>query len=426
MRIVRIFILLFLGFTGSRPSYSQEREEMQWLILEAMSNNPEITAELHKMKMFEERIPQAGALEDPQFTYKLMEFPGLRFGNAAYQNFELMQMVMFPTKLSLRRDIARIKAEHAHHEHLEKVLDVVARVKSSSAMVWAARTNVEINEEIVRLLEQILEAAQARYAVGKASQQDVLKTNIELIKTRTSVASLREEVRSAESMLRALLNRLPTAEIGTIDPGPFRRLGATLEELLTFARHNRPMLVHDSLSVVEGAYMVSMARQEYVPDLRFSLERVTMPEMGVKTWTVMAGITIPFAPWTLAKASARVEEARADRAMRESMFLASRNMVEAGVREAYAKVKSLEVQVVALDSAIVPQSFQSLLSLLTEYQTGAASFIMLLDSYRMYQDMRMEATMTRMNYEIALSQLERQVGVVDLWAIPSSKKENKQ
>lgn len=80
----------------------------------------------------------------------------------------------------------------------------------------------------------------------------------------------------------------------------------------------------------------------------------------------------------------------------------------------------------ALDSAIVPQSFQSLLSLLTEYQTGAASFIMLLDSYRMYQDMRMEATMTRMNYEIALSQLERQVGVVDLWAIPSSKKENKQ
>jgi cobalt-zinc-cadmium efflux system outer membrane protein len=425
MRIVRIFILLFLGFTGSVPAHSQEREEMQWLILEAMSNNPEIAAELQKMKMFEERIPQAGALEDPQFIYKLMEFPGLQFGKAVYQNFELMQIVMFPTKLSLRKDIARLKAEHAHHEHLEKVLDVVARVKSSFAMVWAARTNIEINEEIVRLLEQILEAAQTRSAVGKASQQDVLKTNIELIKTKTNVASLREEVRSSESMLRALLNRPSKAEIGTIDPGPFRRLGVSLEDLLTFARHNRPMLVHDSLSVVEGSYLVSVARQEYVPDLRFSLERVTMPEMGVKTWTVMAGITIPFAPWTLAKASARVEEARADRAMRESMFLASRNMVEARVREAYAKVKALETQVVALDSTIVPQSYQSLLSLLTEYQTGTTSFIMLLDSYRMYQDMRMEATMVRMNYEIALSQLERQVGIVDLWAIPSSEKENK-
>jgi hypothetical protein len=43
---------------------------------------------------------------------------------------------------------------------------------------------------------------------------------------------------------------------------------------------------------------------------------------------------------------------------------------------------------------------------------------MLLDAFRMNQDMRMEATMTRMKYEKEFANLLQQVGVADIQEIP--------
>jgi outer membrane protein TolC len=191
-----------------------------------------------------------------------------------------------------------------------------------------------------------------------------------------------------------------------------------LTALLHYSHEHHPMLSQDSLGIVQSDLMVSMAHQEYIPDFKISVTRETQPMIGVNTWTVMAGITIPFAPWTLGKASARVQEARADRSMRQSMLHADRNMIEAAIRESYARVKAYETQVRAFEQTILPQSRQSLLSSLGEYQSGRSSYLMLLDSYRMNQDMRMEATMARMKYETEIANLLKQVGVLEMNEIP--------
>jgi outer membrane protein TolC len=161
-----------------------------------------------------------------------------------------------------------------------------------------------------------------------------------------------------------------------------------------------------------------MARQEYIPDFKISVERVTQPMIGMKSWSIMAGITIPFAPWSLAKASARVQEAQADRSMRRSMLQANRNMIESNIRESFTRVRAFKTQVRSFNQIILPQSRQSLLSSLAEYQSGRTSYLMLLDAFRMNQDMRMEAVMARMNYEKELANLQQQVGVVDIKEIP--------
>ncbi|HAL57037.1 MAG TPA: hypothetical protein DCP63_11335 [Bacteroidetes bacterium] len=424
MKYSAIFFSLMFLCSLTATARQPEKEELQFLIIEALSRNPEIAAEVSKMKMMDERIPQAGALDDPQFTYKLMEFPGTRLGEAAYQNFELMQMIMFPTKLATRKDIARVKAEHAHHEHLEKIIEIIAQLKKSYAMLWNARTSLTITMENQRLLLQIISTAQTLYAVGRASQQDVLKSSIELEKLQTQESSIRQEIIGAESMLRAILNRPQEAAFGSIELGELVPVQHSLEDILQFAADNRPMIVHDSLSVREGDLMVRMSRQEYFPDFKVSFERVTMPTMGVKTWTVMAGITLPLSPWTFSKAFARVDEAQADRSMRASMYVAAKNMVSAQIREAYSRVKASEVQVRSYEQTILPQTSQSLQSLLAEYQTGKTSYLMLIDGFRMFQEMKMDAALARMKYEQAIAGLERQAGVVNLIVIPISPKEN--
>jgi outer membrane protein TolC len=417
---MKLFIFFSLIFVLIPFTYSQEqkREELQALINEAIQQNPEIAAEQSRVEMMQERIPQAGALADPEFTFKQMEFPGWRFNEAMYQNFELMQMIMFPTKLSTRKDMASVATNSARWGHTAKIVEIIARVRSAYAMLWDARTRLAINIENQQLLDQILRTAQTQYSVGQASQQDILKTSVELAKARSDEAVIRQEIVSAESMLHAFLNRPNSVPIGLVTLDSLKPIQHSLTDLLRYASDHHPMLSRDSLDIVESDLMVSMARQEYIPDFKISVERVTQPMIGTKSWSIMAGITIPFAPWSLSKASARVQEAQADRSMRQSMLQANRNMIESNIRESFARVKAYETQVQSFEQTILPQSTQSLQSSLTEYQSGRTSYLMLLDAFRMNQDMRMEATMARMKYEKEFANLQQQVGVVDIKEIP--------
>jgi outer membrane protein TolC len=417
MKLFIFFSLVFLliSFTFGQE---QKREELQALIDEAIKQNPEIAAEQSRLEMMQERIPQAGALADPEFTYTLMQFPGTQFGQAMYQNYGLMQMVMFPTKLSTQKDIASAAANSAQWGHTAKIVEIAALVRSAYAMLWDARTRLAINIENQQLLDQILRTAQTQYSVGQASQQDILKTGVELAKARSDEALIRQEIISAESMLHAFLNRPNNVPIGLVTLDSLIPIQHSLAAILLYSSGHHPMLSQDSLNIVESDLMVSMAHQEYIPDFKISVERVTQPLIGVNTWTVMAGITLPFAPWSLSKASARVQEAQADRSMRQSMLQANRNMIEAAIRESFAHVKAYETRVQSFEQTILPQSTQSLQSSMTEYQSGRTSYLMLLDAFRMNQDMRMEAAMARMNYEKEFANLQQQVGVADIKEIP--------
>jgi cobalt-zinc-cadmium efflux system outer membrane protein len=408
-------------FFFSVHAYGQQTEKLRALISETMTNNPEISAAIYTMWSAQEKVPQASSLDDPELIFKLMEIPGTNFNQAMYANVELMQMIRFPSKLSTQRMIAETRAEHAHHDHIEKVNEVLLRLKTTYAMLRYSRAVLDLNRTNQGLLEQVLTAATTQYSVGQASQQDVLKSNIELAKLKAEEETLKQEVTSSESMLRAILNRPSDKPIGIlVDDGP-KRVAFGVDDLVRYAFVNRPMLVHDSLNVYESNLALDLMKQEYLPDFKVSLEYVRMPVAGENRWSVSAGLTLPFAPWTLSKASSRVQEASADRSMLESTFEASKRMVEAQIRNSYAKVRAIETQTNTYDKTILPQTDQSLKTVLQEYQTNQTSFLMLLDSYRMYQETKMEAAMLRMKYDEAVAALENNVGVTDINSIQKEK-----
>lgn len=418
------FIALFIFAALWTRAVGADGEDLHAMIDEALSNNPEIGAALWKMEMTDQWVPEAGALDDPEVTFKLMEIPGLNFNKAMYANVGIEQMIPYPSKISTKKEIAFLQSEHAHHEHAETILEILTQLKSNYAMLWFSRTSLQLNRENQKLLKQVLQVAQTQYSVGKATQQEVLRASIELDRLKTDEEALIADGASTEAMLKSTLNRQQEASIGSIELQPFSPVQFSYGELLSFARLHRPMIIHDSLSATESNLRVSLMKQEYIPDFRVSLEYVTYPGFPKSTWTAMAGISIPFAPWTLGKASARIQEATAERSMRQSMLVATENMVSSLVRQAYANVKALEAKVVSFNATILPETEQALHASLADYQTERTSFLMLLDTYRMYQEVKMESAMTRMKYEQAVAALEHQVGVVHLYDITLSSQEN--
>ena len=433
MKYAIAILLLVVFFSGAgmtqvvQSSSGPEKEEhLQALIEEALSRNSDIAVEIYKMEVARHRIPQASALADPELNFRLMEIPGTDLSMAMYANIELMQMVPFPGKLSARRTIAELLSEHAHHDHMEKVLGVIAELKSALAMLRFARESHEVNEANGELLRKILRTAETAYSVGKASQQEVLKTNIELGKIAINEAKIREQIITAESKVRALLSRPASTPIGHFGMEDLPVPLPMLDQLLTFAHGNRAMLIHDSLNILEKALTVGLMRKEYLPDFKFSFEYVRMPVLMENRWSVSAGITLPFAPWTLSKASSRVQEAEAEQLMLSSMYEAAKNTVESQIRSWYASLQAIEKQIRTIQSAILPQLSQSIDLLLTEYETGRTSYMMVLDGYRMYNEMKLDIAMAKMNYYETLAALEREVGVSDIQFVASFRKDHHQ
>ena len=388
--------------------------DLQFLIAEALMNNPDIHAALYQMDVMDAKIPQARSLDYPELSYMSEEMPGFDYNRAMYHRLELMQMFRFPSKLSTQGKIAGIESEHAHHDHLEKLNEVVAKLKMAYYELWFVQQSIVLNQENMRLLKQFAQSARTRYGTGQVSQQDVLKAQVELAMAQNESTSLRQQELSAKAMLMAILNREPKDTLGFAVIGEEVSFTAQLDSLELRALQSRPMLIHDSLNVEENRTMLTLAKQEYIPDLKLGLEYVTSPIDGFNGWSVRAVITLPFAPWTLAKSNGRVDEASASIRRASTTFSASRNMVLASVRDLFFKAQSYKQQLDAYRREIIPQVDQSVRASIAGYQTGTTDFLMLIDAYRTRVATTREYFMSRMKFEQTVADLEKEVGTQEL------------
>lgn len=410
--------ILLLPVTGAaQQGTSGVALNLDDLVREALRSNPDIQASLHQVEAVHAAVPRAGALEDPELTYMREQMPGFRWDRSEMQRIELMQMIRFPSKSAALTSIAEIQAEHSHHDHYEKELEVIAKLKSAYAELWFVQHSMALNTENARLLQQLASIAQTKFGVGGAPLQEVLKGNVELARLGNQTTVLRQQEQSVKAMLRAILNRPEDDTLGVAVLPDTVSFTATLDTLLQLAMQSRPMLLHDSLAVEESRTMLSLSKKEYLPDLKVGIQYVTVPVGDFRGWSVIAGMTLPFAPWTLGKSNARVEEATAVISRSQATLNAARNMVFSNVRDLYYKALSAKDQLNSYRMFILPQAEMSTKASVTAYRNAKTDFLMLIDSYRTSVELAMESLMVRMQFEQAVADLERQVGIRNVTSI---------
>jgi len=406
MRYIVLQILLMpLALFAQQP----DTLRIDALIREALMNNPELEAAELGRDAADARVGQAGVLANPELTYMREEMPGFSWNESMMQKLELMQTIRFPSKLSVENEIAELQSEHAHHDQMEVANAVFAKLRSTYAELWYAQQAQAVNRENTRLLDLFIKTAQTRYAVGKSPQQDVLKAYVERAKLDNELLTLRQQELSSRAMLRALLNR-PSSDTLGIAVLDEIRTPLSADSLESLALRFRGMLLHDSLSVIEGNAREVLASREFIPDLKVGLTYVTIPGADFRGWSVGAGVTLPFAPWSMGKTSAMKEEATIVSRQAQATFSASRNMIISSLRDLYYQSDAMRGQLVNYGNQILPQARQSLQASMTAYQTGTTDFLMLIDTYRMLVMFSMEELMLRMKLEQVQAEMIRTVG----------------
>ncbi len=213
-----------------------------------------------------------------------------------------------------------------------------------------------------------------------------------------------------KARLSALLARQPGDTIGYAVVSETPAFDVPLDTMLAMTRATRPMLIHDSLGVREQEEMLATAKQEYLPDLRLGVSYMDSRDLMFQGWTLTAGITLPFFPWSLGKTAGGVEEAEHRILQAEESYASTRFNVIAEVRSAWYDVTGKLGQLRNIGASMLPAAEQALKSSLSLYQTGEADYLMVHQAYVSFLAAQTEYFLTRMEFEKSIAKLRFATG----------------
>ena len=247
--------------------------ELGPLVQEALDRNPEVTVAREQVKAMQERIPQARTLEDPEVKIQLWNTPDtLDVTRTQRTIYGLAQRFPFPGTLSLQAEVAARTADQATQRLAAKEREITEAVKVAYYELFWAHKAIEIHHERVKLVKQFFEIANAKYRVGKGTQVDVLKAQVELSRLLQHFLILEQREQTAQAHLNTLLNRPPLSRLG-IPQEPASRLAAiAFEQLGDQALRRRPELREADLAVAQFESATKLAQLQYYPKLRVELQ----------------------------------------------------------------------------------------------------------------------------------------------------------
>jgi len=402
-------VLLALGWLQA----AEPPGSLKALLAEALSNNPEILASQKRYEAARQRPSQVSSLPDPMFSPGFASngrpWPGAGLGKEPTSNigFMVSQEVPWPGKRKLQGDMAVKEYEAEFQNYTQAQLSVVSRIKQAYYRRAYAFEVVEVLDRNIELLQRLLKITEARYAVGKAAQQDIFKAQTQISILATKRIQLEREKRAREAEIVSLLNRAPGSSLGKPDALLPQEMKVGLEELYEAAKQNSPMLLKDEKMIQRAELAVNMARKEYYPDYTIKAGYFNMGSMP-PMYQLSADFKIPL--YFFRKQRPAVTE-------QSQTLAASRRDYEASNQSLHFRIKDDQLmaetsnQLIKLYSqTVIPQSSLALESSLSSYETGSVDFLTVLMNYVTVVEYEMNYYEELQNYYLAVSRLEEMTG----------------
>ena len=394
-----------------RRSYEGAPLTLDAALDEALEKNPTLIALRRQFEAARHRPAQERFLMPPSFDAQIWQWPinTLNPLNTNMYMFTFGQDIPGFGKRRLRASVVEKDVALSQNQIAVWAREVVDQVKRTYAELYLSRTAIDIDLASVDLLRQFADISEAKYVTGRISQQDVLKAVVEISKLHEDLVMRDERAQLAEAQLNTLLDRPPAARIGPLGIPRERVLVPGADELQRLALENQPELQTARLEIERAEAALAVVAREYKPDFFVKGGYMLMPRQ-TDSWTLMAGITWPTAPWSRGRLDAQKAEATAEIEAARAGQRAVENALRLTVQEAYVRVKAAEQRAALLRTTIVPQSDHTLEVSRVAYQTDRVDFLALIDNQRVLLDAQLGYYRALSDLEQARADLERAVG----------------
>lgn len=382
------------------------------LVADLEQHNPELLAAARAVDMRLARIAPAGAPPDPTFSTGYMSgflrppfFPSASTPNG-FRQFGVSQEIPYPGKLALRSRVASADADVSRWQYEDTRLRLISELKAAYFEYLFIERSFEVVRRNRTVLDQIGSIAEVRFSVGKASQPDVLRSQLEISRLLQRTFLLERQRLALQADINRLAYRPPDTPVPIAEPLLLRSLDTSLADLRSQAAARFPGVKRDEQQIARTQQGLTLAKKEQLPDLGVNVTTQKGPGME---WMYGVDFMVRVPIFWQRKQRPMVAEATA--ALEEARHMRDATVAEATARvdQEYAAVTSAKRLMDLYSDSVLPQARLTLESSTAAYEVGTIDFLTLLTNVTVVLESEIGYEEQTSQFRQALARLERLV-----------------
>jgi outer membrane protein, heavy metal efflux system len=387
MKKIILICLTTFALTGINYLYAQTAH-LDSLVNKAILVSPKLKMLRAKREVAENKIPQNSNLPNPMLMLGLMNLPTNSFSfnqePMTQKVIGLQQTIPFPGKLSAMEDVSAIDTSIIDKEIQDAANEIRKDVSEKYYSLSFFRKNIMYAKENKNLLAKISDVVSAKYSVSTASQQNLIKVQLQITNISDKIEDLRSKEGAALSALNALLLQDANSPINTETFDSIKTINVAVKQLDSLAKANRPFLQGIQLAQEKGRLKQKLAEKDYLPNFTLGVQ-YGQRDMLVKTGmsqsdflSFSVGISLPINYG--GKISSKVDEAVSIQDLYSQQYYQAFQYLDGVFGTDVTDLNSLKDRINLFETALLPQAQQNLSSALSGYQVNKIDFINVIDA----------------------------------------------
>ncbi len=415
-----------------------QSQSVDSLVQEALKNNPQLKSFEYQIQATGFRANSVGALPAPTVG---LEFSQIQtnsinlLNGATSNNLSVSQMFMLGGKLAAMSEVEKKRGNVLEQNRGSLEVQLRAKIKMNYYRLWLLDRQIEVQQRTISLLEELAKFMVPHVQTNRMRQADLLTIQAEVSSEKTKLISMRSDRVTAQNIIYSLLGRDDFSTVIITDSLLLARSTIISEFQLAekVRRINPSLLAMDRMKEMNESMILS-AEKDLIPDVMVQAMVMRMPNgmlltggsrsayaiqqsaMGMPMqetdwmYSIMASVTLPFAPWSAERSTGKADEMRATNSSIDAEKNAMQREMVTNLRSAINKYHAADSLSQQLSDTIIPLIREAADAQTVAYQTGQVPISTVLDARRMELMKQDDYLMSVIDIQMALTDIEMMVG----------------
>jgi cobalt-zinc-cadmium efflux system outer membrane protein len=374
----------------------------------ALLQNPELAAFGWEVRAGEARTLQAGLPPNPELSLAVENFAGsgeLRGFSGTEITIQLSQVIELAGKRLKRARVAAMERDLAAWDYEAKRLDVLTQVSQAFVEVLSTQEQLALQQELVRLAEQVLATAAERVKAGKVSPVEETRARVELSTSRMARERAQRELEAARKRLVATWGST-TAQFEKAEGDLELVTAIPSAEQLAQRMTQNPDIARWVTEMVQRQAAVELEGARRIPDPTVGGGFRHFRETGDHALLMEFSMPLP----VFDRNQGGLLEARHRVAKAEEERRAAAVQAHAALGEAYAQLAAAYAAATTLKNDVLPGAQGAFEATSEGYRQGKFGFLEVLGAQRTLFEARGQYIEALAAYHKAVVDIERLIG----------------
>ncbi len=370
-----------------------------------LKNNPDLAASTLEIQARQAKSLQLSLMPNPELGVQVENFAGnddMSKFDSTETTVMLSQDILLAGKIKKRTRVAELKSDLAAWDYEIKILDLFTRVKKTFIEVLAAQKKIELNKELLKIADGLLENINRRVKAGKVNAAEASRAKFFVSKIKIDIRNAEQDLQAAKHQIASYWgSSLPNfieAE-GVLD-SPLQIPG--MEKFQKLLKQN-PSLARYEKELSQRRAVIDLEKARAVPDINLGAGIRRLNETNDSAFVV--GISIPLPVRNRNQGGIAEAKIRYDKT--KMKFKALERRLNAELSLLYKRLNNSYNEAVTLNRDMLPDAENAFKIIKQGNLLGRFTILDVLDAQRTLFDIRSQHLRAITGFQIAKAEIER-------------------